>query len=97
MIVHRATIKVKVGCMDKIVELTKAEFARSGDAHKWRLYTFKLGSYDILAYEVEFEDLAELDKFWTTWYATPEAAEYFKKIVGLREAGGGEEVWNLVE
>jgi hypothetical protein len=95
MIVQRFYWKVKVGCQDKFVELLKSERDKSSEGHVARFYTPNIGKYDIVAGEFEFENLAELEKFWDTWYAKPETEEYLKKSDELRESSGGTEVWYL--
>jgi hypothetical protein len=95
MIVQHFTWKVKVDTMEKTIELLKAEIAMMRPSHTWRLYTPNIGKFDVVIGEVEFENLAEQDKFWTDWFAKPEAREFFKKFNELIERGGGSEIWNL--
>ncbi len=94
MIVERATWKVKAGCTDQAIALLKSEFAQ-WEGYKWRLYTPKIGKFDMVAYEFEYENLAEYEKMWQDWYAKPETAEFDKKWYELVEPGGETEIWNL--
>jgi hypothetical protein len=93
MIVHRLSWNVKPGYMDRFVELLKAELARTPQ-FKSRIYTSTFGTGDICAEEIEFENLAELDKFWSEWFAKPETAEFYKKFDEYREPGGENTLWN---
>jgi hypothetical protein len=94
MIVQRITWNVKVGCADKCVELLKAECAKW--KVKWRIYTPNIAKMDKVAGETEFESLAELEKFWTEWFASPGTAEFWKKYNELVDTGGTNETWNLM-
>jgi len=96
MIVERYSWKVKPFCMDKIVELVKAEVATWDKPPKWRVYTSNIGRENTIAMEFEFENLAEMEKYWAAWVAKPETAEYDKKWNELVETGIGNEIWNLV-
>ena len=95
MIVQRVTTPVKVGCMEKIVKLCKAEFVKLNNPGRWRMYTPNIGPGDILAWELEFENFAEYEKFWVEWWSHPETPEFNAKWYELVEAGGNSEVWNL--
>jgi hypothetical protein len=101
MIVQRITANVKIGCMDKLIELFKTEaapwIATWDQPPKWRLYTPNLGKWDRLAWEVEFKNFIEYDRFWTAWLGTPEFIEYSKRWDELVETGLVNEIWDLVE
>jgi hypothetical protein len=97
MIVQRVTFKVKLGCMDKLVELFKAQVATWDKPINWRAYTIRFGESDRVAIEFEYENLAEFDKVETAMWAKPEAAKFYKKTLELIETGGTIEIWNLVE
>jgi hypothetical protein len=97
MIVGRDTLIVKRGCSGKIIELIKAEIAKSSEGHKFRLYVPVIGKDDSIAVEGEYESLAEYEKFWNIFNAKPETAEYYKNLLELTETGGWTEIWYLVE
>jgi hypothetical protein len=97
MIVQRITTPVKVGCMDKLVAMTKAEIAKWDKPPKYRLYTPVIGKMDNISIEFEFENLAEEDKFWVAWFARSETLEYISKYNQLVEAGEINEMWCLEE
>jgi hypothetical protein len=97
MIIQRVTWNVKRDCMEKVIEVTKAEYAAWDKPPKTRGYTPNASQNDTFAFEFEFENLAEYEKFWEAWFERKETAEFNKKINKLTERGGTSEIWNLVE
>lgn len=98
MIVQRFTWKVKKGCTEAYVDFFKAAITNTDpQPKKWRIYTPNIGEFDRAACEVEFENLAELEKVWSIWSNQPGTAEFYKKFDELTETGGGIEIWDLVE
>jgi hypothetical protein len=97
MIANRRTFIVKPGCWDEAVALAVAETKRVSFPHPERIYTSNIGLFDRLVYEAEFENLAEYEKYWAEWFATPEADAFLKKWNDLLEAGGTNEIWTLEE
>jgi hypothetical protein len=97
MIVNRQTMIVKPGCSDEAEALAVAETKRVSFPHARRLYSSNLSPFDRLVFEAEFENLAEHEKFWAEWRASPETAAFLKKFNDLLEAGGTNEIWTLVE
>lgn len=97
MIVYRITFKVKLACIDKVVELFKESFPKSDIPRKCRAYTPNIGQGDVVAIEWEYESLAEYEGEESRMWARPEMAEFYQKILELIETGGFFEVWNVVE
>ena len=96
MIVNRLTITVKQGRMQEFVELLK-ERRKQGEYNNVRLYQSHLGTRDQIAYEIEFEDYAAYDKFFTEWYALPDTPAFLEKWNVMTKAGGTNELWWLIE
>ena len=97
MIVNRLTFRVKPGCMEEVLKMVKAERAKLDNPKMARIYTPNIGRFDLLVEDLEFENLAEFDKFWTAWGSKPETAEFMEKWETLVETGGFGEIWNLEE
>ena len=99
MIVNRRTFNVKPGCGEKAVELLAAESAaekrRSGFAGAVRIYSSDIGQFNQVAFEVEFQNLAEYETFWAGRAARPTSAEWLKKWSELEQSAGTNEIWNL--
>ena len=95
MILQRITFNVKVGCLNKLVELINA--ARAQATKEFRIYTSYIAPLDKLVEEIEFENMAELEKFWADFWANPGTPELMDKFNQLVETGGTNEVWNVVE
>ncbi len=94
MIVERTTWKVKAGCTDQAIALLKSEFAQ-WKGYTWRMYTPYIGKYNEVAYEFEYQSLAEYEKLWQDWYANPATAEFQNKWHELVERDGETEIWYL--
>jgi hypothetical protein len=101
MIVNRRTFNLKPGCADKAVEMLAAESAaeekRSGVSRTVRIYSYNIGQFNQVAFEVEYKDLAEYDQFWAEWAARPTSAEWLKKWIELEASAGINEIWTLAE
>ena len=95
MIVHRQTNIVKIGRMEEVIALVKAERERQNGT--WRIYVSDIGPRDTIAFEFEFENLQDYEKGWSEWLATPEAGAFMDKWDDLVEPGGADEIWNMVE
>lgn len=97
MIVNRRTFRVKWGRVEEAVALMKAEGKRVGFPHALRLYTNYTGPFSTIAFEAEFENLEEYERWWAEYFASPEGAAFNGKFLALLEAGGTNEIWNLEE
>jgi hypothetical protein len=97
MILQRLTFHVKPGRMDEVVEMLKAADEVLGSTDISRIYTPNIGQFDVVVNDLEFENLAELDALWAEWWSNPETPAFMEKWNELVDAGGGSEVWNLVE
>ena len=95
MIVQRLTFRAKSGQRAAAAELARAERERVGGTH--RIYLSYLGRYDTIAMDFDFEDLAEMEAFWSEWFDTPESAAFLKEWNGLLEADRTNEIWTLIE
>ena len=98
MIVNRRTRVVKPGRMDDaralIQEAVRAK--PSGVTRSVRCYVIEFGAWNLLALEAEFETLAECERLFAEWLASL-SPEFWKKWNELRDQGGSNELWTLVE
>jgi hypothetical protein len=81
--------------MKEAVALQVAERERTGIAS--RIYISSIGPFDILAVELEGENLEEYEKGWAEYFASPEATQFLEKWYEVTETGGTNEIWRLVE
>jgi len=95
MIVNRMTHVVKRGRMDEAVALIKELGEKRGE--QGRIFVCQYGATNRLAIELEAESLAELEKGWTEWLASPEAAPFYEKWYDLTETDVTNEIWRVVE
>lgn len=95
MIVQRMTINVRQGRMQDVLTFLKEDRKRGG--YKYRLYESNFGTYNQIAFEFEFEDMAAQEKFWAEWGALPETPAFFERWHELTKSDGTNEIWRLVE
>lgn len=76
-------------------ELARAE--REWFGGTYRIYLGNIGPRNDIAMEFEFEDLGEMEAFWSEWSATPEFATFLEKWNDLIEAHRTNEIWTVVE
>ena len=97
MIVNRQVYKIKPGCMDEAVAMLVA--LREQGPRTSCVYRSQFGPFATVVFEMEFENLAEYEKDWAEWFASPEGAALEEKWVPLMAEGGPgtNEIWTLVE
>lgn len=96
MITNRRTVQVKQNCMEALAAFVLAAAKQAGVAARCRIYKSDLGVRNILAYEVDFDDIAGYDHFWRSWVAgTPQ--EFFKEYDALIEHDLTNEIWERVD
>ena len=81
--------------MESIVALLTAQQEPPG--LPTRIYVPEIAPFDMIALEIEFENLEEYEKGWAEWFAAPETAEFLEQWYDLTEIGGTNQVWTLVE
>jgi hypothetical protein len=101
MIVQRVFIRVKPGHLGEFWELSNGHQKRRPDLPTFRAtkrtYSANIGpSGHTVCYEAEFEDLAELSRAWSTWWADPGTPAYMEKLWSLVDDSHNE-VWDLQE
>lgn len=93
MLVNRRAFQVKKGCMQEVVDML-VENRDPNDPY--RIYVPKIGHFDVVAFEIEVENLEAYEKGWAEWEARPETAAFMEKWNELTEIGGINEIWTLV-
>ena len=97
MIVQRRIWAVKPRCLEEAEALTMALLERFPHPHARRVYVPKIAPHDTLALEIEFQNLEELEAYWAALPASPGFPEFLEKWFDLRDRGGTNEIWTLVE
>ena len=95
MIVNRRTFVAKRGRLEEAVALVLAEMERTNTTP--RVYVSETGLFETIAVEWELEGLAEYEKGWAEYFASPEAAPFLEKWAEITETGGTNEIWRLVK
>lgn len=97
MLVDRRTFFVKRGRMEEAAPLLKSIMTRYHHPLPVRVYAPYIGSIDLIALEIEFENLVQYQSFWDEWYARPESSEALKKWYDITEPGSEQVIWSLAE
>lgn len=92
IVVNRRTFIAKQGCFNEAISLLKS-FSRADLTY--RFYRPRYAPFSTIAFEVEFASVAEMDRVWDEWSASPEAATFMSRWVEITEPGGTNEVWTL--
>jgi hypothetical protein len=96
MIVQRITFIPKRGQQNKVVELIKSGESYTPFQVPYRILLPSVGPLDVVAFELEFKDIAEFDRFWAGWNEkAPES--FWEKWYGATENGGTSELWRVTE
>ena len=97
MIIQRVFHEVKSGRIGEFLALLKSQPESVLSRATKRTYTASIGPpAHTVCHELEFADLAELDRVWAAWWADPKTPAYMAKYWELVE-GGHSEVWELVK
>jgi hypothetical protein len=79
--------------MDDAVAAVKAEIERA--AVNARVLTAVYGPFDLLVFEIRFEDELESIKFWENWLSLPTTPQFFEEADKRNVPGGTNELWNI--
>ena len=96
MIVQRITFIPKRGQQNKVVELIKSGEAYVPFQVPYRVLLSLLGPSDFVAFELDFKDFAEFDRFWTGWNEKV-TESFWKEWYDATENGGSNEIWQVAE
>lgn len=82
--------------MDVLAAFVLAAGKAVGVQDRLRIYKAELGVRDVLAYEIDFADIAGYDQFWRSW-AAGTAPEFFKEYESLIERDLANEIWDRAD
>jgi len=99
VIVWRVTYQAKIGRTRELAELLKSTKSALPDPSAMRIYTSHPAGAPVynVVMDIEFENIAALERYIKEWFAKPENLEAFRKMESLQEPGGASTIWNLVE
>jgi hypothetical protein len=66
-----------------------------GQGLGYRIYRSRIGPFNTIVHEIEFEDIAAREAFWDKWWETRATPEFMEKWSQLVVEGGGVEIWTL--
>ena len=93
MIVNRRTFHLKRGHQQKVVDFIKAFYISNPDPHVLRWYVSDIGQLDQLVVEIEYQDLADYNRYWSVF---DPGEDFWNKWFDLTELGSTNEIWELV-
>ncbi|MFN8489174.1 MAG: NIPSNAP family protein [Caldilineaceae bacterium] len=95
MIVNRRSFHVKNGCMEQALALLRDAGQKypHPQGRPRRLYTSDIGQLDVVAFEIEYADLAEYEAYWKAIAAQPWIDDFFAQWFTITEPGGKNEIW----
>lgn len=96
MIAHRITVRYQAGKLPEAIALLQAERERAKFPHAVRMYIAKSEVSDMSIGEYEFENIAEMEQFWSNWEAQPEAQAFLQQYKQLTEPGTIGEIFDLI-
>ena len=97
MLVERRTYAVKGENRAALVAVLKEGHEVLDYAPRFRILTPVLAPFDAIVHELEFENLAERETFWTEWGTSEKASAVLEKFWEIVELGGGSEIWRVAE
>ncbi len=90
-IVNRRTFMASRGRQEDVIDMLK----QGTYTVPYRIYNIYYGQFDLVALEMEFGSIAEMDAAWSDWGASDEAKEFLARWVEITEPGGNNEIWTL--
>ena len=100
MIVDRRVFIAKKGRMEDAVAVAKKMgelFTKTFPDATYRIYRPSVAAFDSLAWEGEWESLAQYEKGQREFFALPEVAVLLERWDEVSETSGTHEIWELVE
>ena len=97
MIIDRRIFPVKFGKMDEVVQILATGGDIVPDRPKARILTSFVGTFDRVVLELEFENLAGYEAWWTAWAQAPGQSEVMERFWACVEPGGVQEIWEVAE
>lgn len=95
MIINRRVFTLKHGKDLEAVEILKSGGSHMESIPAIRICTSSLGQAGRVVLELEFEDLAHYERWWTAWSAAPRTAEVLERWRACVEPGWDNEIWQV--
>ena len=97
MLVNRITLPVKPGRVGKMVEMIKEAETMVETPHGSLIYTPYVGQQNVVIHDIKFENLTEVEEYWTVFWSHPDASAFRDRFNELLESNCRDEILNLVE
>jgi hypothetical protein len=95
MLINRRTFSTRLGRWQDAVAVLKSGASHLDWVPPARVLTSHFGTFDRVELELEFESLAEYEKFWAAFDAAPETATVMAQWIETIEPGGTNEIWEI--
>ena len=97
MIVNPRTFKMKPERYADAVALAKESAEAYPAPHDLRIYIPMVAPFHTMAFETEFDSLAQYERIEAEFWTTPKGAALLDQWRGCFTGGGTHEFWELVE
>jgi len=98
MLVHRVTFELKMGADQKAIEMLKEAQTMIKAPHGVRIFNSYIGGTgSVVVYDLEFENVAELEAFWAEWFALPGTPAFMERWHELLATNSSNSVFRVVE
>jgi len=96
MIVQKVTWIPRYEQQDQVVKLLKKGLAYGPFDAPYRILTPRIAPFGSIVLELDFENLAEYDRFWRELFANAPKS-YFDEWRAVTQEGGSNEIWDVAE
>ena len=95
MYINRRTFSVVKGRDEDAVEILRTGANHLDWVPTFRILTSHFGTFGLVQLEMEFESLADYERFWTAFGAAPETEGVMARWIDVVEQGGTNEIWEV--
>lgn len=95
MYINRRTFSSRLGREQDAVTILKTGAKHLDWSLPYRVLTSHFGEFGMVQLEIEFETLAEYEKFWASFNAAPERDGIMAQWLETIEPGGTNELWEV--
>ncbi len=95
MYINRRTFSTKIGRSEDAIRILKTGADHLGWKPIYRVLTSHFGTFGLVELELEFETLADYERFWADFDAAPETEGIMAQWLETVQEGGTNELWEV--
>ena len=95
MYINRRTFSVVKGRDEDAVEILRTGANHLDWVPTFRILTSHFGTFGLVQLELEFESLADYERFWTAFGDAPETEGVMARWLAVVEQGGTNDIWEV--